>query len=51
MTIVNDCYEIMLSKAVELKEMSEYSIAIWPSKVLFSHYYSITAPVNPFIAF
>ncbi|CAD8189775.1 unnamed protein product [Paramecium pentaurelia] len=51
MKIVNDCYELMLSKPVSIKEFTEYSIAIWPSKVLYCHYFSIAAPINPFIAF
>ncbi|CAD8201848.1 unnamed protein product [Paramecium octaurelia] len=51
MKIVNDCYELMLSKPISIKEFTEYSIAIWPSKVLYCHYFSIAAPINPFIAF
>ncbi|CAD8097408.1 unnamed protein product [Paramecium primaurelia] len=49
--IVNDCYELMFSKPIAIKEFTEYSIAIWPSKVLYSHYFSIAASINPFIAF
>jgi hypothetical protein len=41
----------MFSKPVQLKELNEYSLAIWPSRVLFCHYFSIAAQVNDYIAF
>lgn len=48
---MNDCYYVELKKPVRLEENQEYSIALWTSSVMHTHYYSQQADPNPYIEF